>query len=177
MIKTATDLTIEDVRAFCKVGTSTKDIVGFYAVLFVIYSAGVIAFAVHGMETYALVIMIAVQVIIAAMCLCLWYTVKKNEPQKELERLQEKYGKGTMYCEFGESKLTVSNDAKDNRLKIAMDYRDIKKIIETDEYFFIISGTHDDRFIVKKNSITEGTAQQLHDLLYKRVQDKMKVLA
>ena len=91
MIKAVMDYTLDDMKAFCKYVKSTKDIIVFYATLFVLYTAGVIGFAIYGIETWALLIMSSVILVIAGMFLYLIFTVRRNAPEREFEKVKEKY--------------------------------------------------------------------------------------
>ena len=173
MIKAVMEYTLDDMRAFCKYVKSTKDIIGFYAALFIIYTAGVIGFAIYGIETWALLIMCSVILIIGGMFLYLYLTVIKNGPERELEKIKEKYKEQPLYFEFEFSKFAASPDLNDNMQKIVVDYLDVKQVIETEEYLFILCPEKDDDFIIRKSAIIEGSMKDLNDIFRSQLKGKV----
>ena len=117
MIKAVMEYTLDDMKAFCKYVKSTKDIIGFYATLLIIYAAGIVGFAVYGIETWALIIMCAVLLVIGGMFLFLYLSVINNGPARELEKIKEKYKGEPLYFEFEFAKFVVSTDLNDNLKK------------------------------------------------------------
>lgn len=173
MIKAVMNYTLDDMSAFCRYVKSTKDIIGFYAALFIIYAAGIIGFAIYGIETWALLIMCAVLLVIGGMFLYLYLTVIKNGPDREFEKIKEKYKEQPLYFEFEFSRFAVSPDLNDNLQKIVVDYLDVKQVVETEEYFFIICPEKDDDFILRKSAIIEGSLKDLNDIFKSQLRGKI----
>ena len=173
MIKAVMEYTLDDMKAFCKYVKSTKDIIGFYATLLIIYAAGIVGFAVYGIETWALIIMCAVLLVIGGMFLFLYLSVINNGPARELEKIKEKYKGEPLYFEFEFAKFAVSTDLNDNLKKEVIDYLDVKQVIDTHDYLFIICPDSDDDYIIRKSAIIEGTQRDLEDIFKSQLRGKI----
>ena len=173
MIKAIMEYNIDDMKAFCKYVKSTKDIYAFYGVLLVLYTAGVIGFAIYGIETWALLIMCSVIVIIAGMFLYFAMTVAKKAPERELKKIKEKYKNQPLYFAFDFSQFAVSPDLNDNTQKIVVDYLDVKQVIVTKDYVFILCPEKDDDFILRKSAISEGTERDLDDIFNSQLRGRI----
>ena len=171
MVRAVMDYTRSDTEAFCKKAKSSKDIIIFYASLFLLYSAGVIGFGLYGIETYAFLIMISVQAFIFLMFLYLVFTVVKAAPDRELEKIEQKYGSKTITFTFDDESFTL--DSK-NKSDYTVNYADIKQLIWTDDHYFIICPEKDDDYIIRKSAVADGKAEELENIFKEKLSDKIK---
>lgn len=164
MIKADMNYTHEDMREYCRYVRSSKGILGFYGALFAVYTGAVIAFIISGTETYALVSLVAVQAVIAALFVILVLTVVRTAAMKELEKAVEKFKGKPITFEFGTSEFSAYTGTGKDDYSLTCSYEDVSRVVETKDYFFIVTDDGDD-FVIRKSAITQGSPVELAEIL------------
>lgn len=171
MVKAIMNYTIEDMREYCKVIQGDKGILGFFTGVVLIYTIAVIIFAIVGTPLYSLVIMCIVWAVIAALFVLSILDSKKT-PEKEFEKFKKKYNGKPVHFEFDFNKLTA--DTKDGIESVynSCDYANLEYAIETHDYFYF-STNENEKFILKKTAVKEGTVSDLEDILKNHLHSKL----
>ncbi len=173
MLKATMNYTSEDVKKYCRSIRSSKGIFGFYILLFIVYTAAVILFILNDTPAYSLAALLCVQIFITAIFLFMVFTAKKL-PEKEYEKLRQKYKGRPVFFDFDYSKVVIcTKDSKDDFYD-AIEYKKFDGAVETDEFFCFVQKNQDDIFL-NKSAFTDGTAKDLEDILITHLDDKFTI--
>jgi hypothetical protein len=117
----------------------------------------------------SIIFMTALTVIVLYIDLWVFVLVPKNN----YDKYKRKYGDMPIFYEFSETGMTVDAKAEGFEEHVRFAYDKFDKAVETKE-FFILSENSATAYIIGKNEITEGTAEQLRALFKNNIGNKFK---
>lgn len=98
----------------------------------------------------------------------------KETPQKMFNSFNSLYSGETALFEFSENTIKHSIGSGETRSETVIEYSKLSKAIESEYYFYIFTAVNV-AYVVRKSAITQGTPDELRDILQKCLGDKFTV--
>ncbi|MGN1481017.1 YcxB family protein [Porcipelethomonas sp.] len=92
-------------------------------------------------------------------------------PKMTYSAFLKKYGNSPVKYEFNEKSVRICIENQDGSWDIRKNYRDMFKIHETDDYFFI-HVKRNEAYILKKSGIFQGTAEEIRNAVFSEMGNK-----
>lgn len=112
-------------------------------------------------------------VYIAVLTFCMVKAVK-DTPEKMLKSIKSLYGDGTAVYEFDENTFKNSIVSGKTKSEAVIEYSKLSKAIESKTHFYIFTNENT-AYVIRKTAFTEGTPEELRNILKTRFGERFIV--
>lgn len=148
----------EDIKKFVNASSATVRIMLIVFILFMVIIAALFIFSSN--ESKSLYYPCAGLL----WCGFVYLYIFLINPKMMFSTFKKKYGSSPVKFSFNKQNLAITIGNEDGSFEIRKNYRDVFRVIENENYFFI-NVKRNEAYILKKRCITEGSADELRKLL------------